>query len=124
VVRGTDRDTLHGFIRQNTNCGTRALYTDEWPAYRGIQDGDTEHKTVRHRGGEYVAKGNVHTNSIESVWSLLMRSIVGSYHQVSAKYLDELDSRYNNRENPYLFRDAMLKMLVADALPYKKLIAE
>lgn len=127
VVRGTDRETLHGFIRENTAGDTKAIYTDEWPAYRGVADEDTEHDTVRHRGGEYV-KGDVHTNSIENVWSLLKRSIIGSYHQVSAKhldaYLDELEFRFNNRENPYMFRDAMLKLLLAETLPYAKLIEE
>jgi transposase-like protein len=128
VVRGTDREALHGFIRQNTSGDTEAIYTDEWPAYRGISDSDTKHKTVKHRDKEYVAEGNVHTNSIESIWSLLKRSIIGSYHQVSAKqldaYLDELEFRFNNRENPYMFRDAMLKLLLAETLPYAKLIAD
>jgi transposase-like protein len=128
VVRGTDRETLHGFIRETTAGDTQAIYTDEWPAYKGIADKDTEHKTVKHRDKAYVAEGDVHTNSIENVWSLLKRSIVGSYHQVSAKhldaYLDELEFRFNNRENPYMFRDAMLKLVVADNLPYEKLIAD
>ncbi len=127
VVRGTDRETLHGFIRQNTAGDTQAIYTDEWPAYRGIADQDTEHKTLKHRDKEFV-KGDVHTNSLENVWSLLKRSIIGSYHQVSAKhldaYLDELEFRFNNRENPHMFRDAMCKLLVANNLPYEKLIAD
>ena len=127
VVRGTDRETLHGFIRENTDGDTEAIYTDEWPAYRGVATEDTEHDTVKHRGGEYV-KGDVHTNSIENVWSLLKRSIIGSYHQVSAKhldaYLDELEFRFNNRENPYMFRDAMLKLLLAETLPYAKLVED
>ena len=128
VVRGTDRETLHGFIRFINAGATNAIYTDEWPAYRGIADKDTEHKTVKHRDKEYVAEGDIHTNSIENVWSLLKRSIVGSYHQVSAKhldaYLDELEFRFNNRENPYMFRDAMLKLVVAENLPYAKLIED
>jgi transposase-like protein len=127
VVKGTDRETLHGFIRENVDDSTEAIYTDEWPAYRGIADEDTDHKAVRHRTGEYV-RGDVHTNSIENVWSLLKRSIVGSYHQVSAKhldaYLDELEFRFNNRENPYMFRDAMYKLLIAETLPYAKLIQD
>ena len=65
---------------------------------------------------------------MENVCSLLKRSIIGSYHQVSAKhldaYLDELEFRFNNRENPYMFRDAMLKLVVAENLPYAKLIAD
>jgi transposase-like protein len=128
VVRGTDRETLHDFIRESTAGDTEAIYTDEWPAYKGIADKDTKHKTVKHRDKEYVAEGDIHTNSIENVWSLLKRSIIGSYHQVSAKhldaYLDELEFRFNNRENPFIFRDAMLKLVVADNLPYAKLIAD
>ena len=125
VVRGTDRETLHGFIRQNVAGDTEAIYTDEWPAYLGIGDEDTKHEAVKHRDKEW-ARGEVHTNSIENVWSLLKRSIIGSYHQVSAKhldaYLDELEFRFNNRENPHMFRDAMCKLLVANNLPYAKLI--
>jgi transposase-like protein len=127
VVSGRDRETLHGFIRENVAGDVEATYTDEWGAYKGIADGDTEHKTVNHSEKEYV-KGDVHVNSMENVWSLLKRSIIGSYHQVSAKHLDayhdELEFRHNNRENPYMFRDAMLKLLLAETLPYAKLIAE
>jgi transposase-like protein len=127
VVRGTDRETLHGFIRENTAGDTEAIYTDEWSTYKGIADKDTKHEAVKHRDKEW-ARGEVHTNSIDNVWSLLKRSIVGSYHQVSAKhldaYLDELEFRFNNWENPYMFRDAMLKLVVADNMPYQKLIAD
>jgi transposase-like protein len=127
VVRGRDRETLQGFIRENTTGDAQAIYTDEWPAYRGIADHNTEHEAVKHREKEW-ARGDVHTNSLENVWSLLKRSIIGSYHQVSAKhldaYLDELEFRFNNRENPHMFRDAMCKLLVANNLPYAKLIAD
>ena len=55
------------------------------------------------------------------------RSIVGSYHKVSIKhldaYLDELEWRYNNRNNPFLFRDTLLKLLVSSNLKYKALIS-
>jgi transposase-like protein len=127
VVRGWDRETLQGFIRENTAGDTRAIYTDELPSYVGIADENTEHEAVKHREKEYV-RGEVHTNSLENVWSLLKRSIIGSYHQVSAKhldaYLDELEFRFNNRENPHMFRDAMCKLLVANNLPYEKLVED
>jgi transposase-like protein len=127
VVRGRDRESLHGFVRENVAGDAQAIYTDDWKAYEGIADADTKHETVNHSGKEYL-RGDVHMNSMENVWSLLKRSIVGSYHQVSAKhldaYLDELEFRYNNRENPYMFRDAMLKMLLAETLPYARLIED
>ena len=127
VVKGRGRDTLQGFVRENVAEDTEAIYTDEWEAYTGIADHDTKHETVNHSEKEYV-RGEVHVNSVENIWSLLKRSIIGSYHQVSAKhldaYLDELEFRFNNRENPFMFRDAMLKLLLAETLPYAKLIAD
>jgi transposase-like protein len=127
VVRARDRETLHGFLRENVAEDVEAIYTDEWRAYLGIADGDTKHETVNHSEKEYV-RGDVHTNSMENVWSLLARSIIGSYHHVSTKhldaYLDELEFRFNNRENPHMFRDALCKLLVANNLPYAKLIED
>ena len=67
------------------------------------------------------------TNSIENICSLLKRSIIGAYHQVSIKHLDaylvELEWRYNNRDNPWLFRDTLLRLLRAENLPYQELAA-
>jgi hypothetical protein len=60
------------------------------------------------------------------VWSLFKRSVVGTYHQLSVKhlpaYLDEMEFRFNGRDNPFLFRDTLLVLLHGDALPYRKLI--
>src|SRR5215207_5840145 len=61
VVRGTDRETLHGFIRQNVSGDVEAIYTDEWEAYRGIGDEDSKHEAVKHREMEW-ARGEVHIN--------------------------------------------------------------
>jgi transposase-like protein len=124
VVDGVDRKSLHQFIREHVAQETEAIYTDEWQAYRGIADEDTRHETVNHHQDEWV-RGDVHTNSVEGIWSLLKRSIVGSYHQLSVKhldaYLDELEWRFNNRDNPYLFRDTLLKLIKSENLPYQKL---
>jgi transposase-like protein len=80
---------------------------------------DGEYETVRDQGKERVGD-DAHTDSIDNVCSLLKQSISGSYPQVHAKhlnaYLDELRCRFNNRENPYMLRDAMWKLLVADNL--------
>ena len=54
-------------------------------------------------------------------------SIGCASHHVSNKhldrYLDELEWRVNNRENPYLFRDTLLKLLASENLEYKELTA-
>jgi transposase-like protein len=126
VIGDRTREVLHNFIKKYTADNTEAIYTDDWPAYNGIADEDTRHETVNHSAEEWV-RGDVHTNYVENIWSLLKRSLVGSYHKVSKKhldaYLDELEWRFNNRENPYLFRDTLLKLIKSDNLPYKKLRA-
>jgi transposase-like protein len=126
VAPDNSRKTLHGFINANTDPDTEAIFTDEWPAYRGIGDHDTLHETVNHRAEEWV-RGDVHTNTVEGVWSLFKRSLIGSFHRVSVKhldaYLDELEWRFNNRDNPYLFRDTLLRLLAVENLPYATLTA-
>ncbi|MFC2041381.1 IS1595 family transposase [Chloroflexota bacterium] len=125
VVSARDRKTLHDFINKTTSPDTEAIYTDDWPPYRGIADHDTRHETVNHSAEEWV-RGDVHTNTVENVWSLFKRSVVGSYHKLSTKhldaYLDELEWRFNNRNNPYLFRDTLMKLIQADSLPYSDLV--
>jgi hypothetical protein len=60
-------------------------------------------------------------------WSLLKRSIVGSYHHLSVRhlpaYLKETEFRFNNRDNRYLFRDTLMKLVQAETLSYADLIA-
>ena len=125
VDKRNDRKTLHGFIKTVVDDDAEAIHTDEWPAYRGIADANTRHETVNHHADEWV-RGDVHTNGVEGVWSLFKRSVVGSYHQLSAKhlpsYLDEMAFRFNNRENPYIFRDTLLTLIRSEALPYQKLV--
>lgn len=126
MTRGNDRGTLHRFLGETVDDKAEAIYTDQWVGYKGIGDADTVHKAVNQKADEWV-RGDVHTNTIENVWSLFKRSVIGSYHQVSVKhlpaYLDELEWRYNNRDNPFLFRDTTLQLVEGDALPYKELTA-
>ena len=79
---------------------------------------------MEHRKDEWT-RGDFQTNTVEKVWSLFKRSIVGSYHKVSEKhpgaYLDELEWRFNNRENPYLFRDTLIKLLNSPNIEYRTL---
>ena len=121
------REMAHDFLHRHTLPELERLITDEHWAYRGFADADTRHEMVNHGDKEWV-RGDVHTNTVENVWSLLQWSIVGSYHKLSFKhldaYLDELEWRFNNRRNPFLFRETLKKLLQAEVLPYRRLIAE
>lgn len=126
VSSRVDRKALHEFLRAVVADEAEAIFTDDFQAYDGIADGDTRHETVNHGRKQWV-QGNVHTQTMEDVWSMFKRSVIGSYHHLSVKhlqaYLDELAFRYNNRENPYLFRDTLLALVDADKKPYAELIA-
>lgn len=121
------REMLHEFIKSKLSDETELICTDTLKAYEGIADHNTRHEAVAHQQKEWV-RGQVHTNTLENVWSLFKRSVVGSYHQVSVKhlerYLDEFEFRFNNRENSFLFRDTLLRLLASTNLEYKNLIAD
>jgi transposase-like protein len=122
--------TLAKYIRENVSGDVDVIMTDDWSGYPGamIKAGvnKAKHKTITHSAKVYV-DGDITTNGIESAFSLLKRGIVGSWHKISAKhleaYLDEMTFRFNNRNNPYLFRDTLKKLVEAPVLEYKKLTA-
>ena len=66
VIDRTDSNTLVGFVEDRASS-TASVYTDEVMAYKRIRH---HHESIRHSVGEYV-RGEVHTNSIESVWAPL-----------------------------------------------------
>ncbi len=78
------------------------IYTDELKSYDGLRRQGYRHHRVNHSERIYVS-GDVHTNTIEGFWSLLKRSIGGTNHAVSSKYLqsylDEYTYRYNHRKD-------------------------
>ena len=125
-IPNVKRDTLHAFIERTVRDEAEAIYTDDLKSYIGIGDDDTRHETVNHSAEEWVI-GDVYTNSIEGVWSLFKRSIVGTFHKMSAKhmdrYLEELEWRFNNRNNPHIFRDTLSRIVDTDPLQYRELVA-
>lgn len=123
VAKARSRKCIEEFIEEHVDDETR-IFTDSFRGYDSIPD--ERHQAVNHKAGEW-RRGDAHTNSIEGVWSLFKRSIVGSYHKISVKhmpaYLDEMEFRFNNRENKFLFRDTLMVMLLGDALPYADLVS-
>jgi transposase-like protein len=117
--------TVKAFLEDVVADDADAIYTDSWRSYRGIADANTRHEWVNHAADEWV-RGDVHTNTVESAWSLFDRAVMGSYHKLSMKhlprYLDEFAFRFNNRGNAYLFRDTILRLVEGDTLPYADLV--
>jgi transposase-like protein len=126
VVPDRTKRTLHRFIKAKVSPDARKIHTDKWKPYRGMEDGNTKHRRVNHLLGEWV-NGNVHTNTMQNVWSLLDRSILGAYRKVSKKhlqaYLHEVAFRFNNRENPNIFRNTLIELCRAERVEYKQLTA-
>jgi transposase-like protein len=126
IATDRTRKILHEIALKHIAPEAVAIFTNQWPAYTGIGDHDTRHETVNHSQDEFV-RGDVHTNTVEGVWSLLKQSIIGAFHHVSVKHLDkylsELEWRYGNRKNPYLFRDTLMELLQAEHLEYRELTA-
>ncbi len=126
-VPNSTSETLFAFAQSLINRQTECVFTDDATAYNGLEMFlKVDHETVNHSAGQYVRHGKIHTNGIENVFSLFKRSIVGSFHHISEKhidrYLDEFEHRFNNRENPYHFRDTILRMLNSENLEYKDLV--
>ena len=124
-ISDVKRHTIHAFIQRAVKDEAEAIYTDELKSYLGIADHNTRHETVNHSEERVI--GDVHTNSIEGVWSLFKRSLMGAFHKMSAKhldrYLEELEWRFNNRDNPNIFRDTLKRIMNTKPLEYRKLVA-
>lgn len=88
-IKGLEVSSL---IRDSVRPGSK-LMTDESPIYNFINRNDYDHESVHHSRKEWV-RGDVHTNSIEGFWGQLKRSISGTHHSVSVKYLPFYVSEY------------------------------
>ena len=104
VVPHVRRDVLQAEILNQVAPGSM-VFTDAYQGYAWLKDQDFIHATVSHIN-EYV-RGSVHTQGIENFWSLLKRSLSGTYVAVEPFHLDryvtEQVFRYNNRatkDNP------------------------
>jgi transposase-like protein len=124
-IANRKKKTLQEHVKAHVEDGSE-LFTDELASYTGL-DKQYVHN-VTNQAESYV-RGNVHTNGIENFWSLLKRSIKGTYVSVEPFhrfcYLDEQSFRYNERKD----RDGarfitVLSQIVGHPLTYKQLIGE
>ena len=123
VLPNVQLETLHGHVHQQIEEGTN-LYTDKWVGYKHL-DEEYIHNVINH-AVEYV-RGNVHTNGIENFWSLLKRTLKGTYISVEPfhlfRYLDEQAFRFNKRKLTDFQRFiGVVEMVTGKRLEYKQLI--
>ena len=123
--RGTDKTPVVGMVERGGNVRfqmmdrltanrlkevlsenadhTCRLITDEYRGYRAVgKEFAGGHEVVNHSEGEYVRLGtDIHSNTIEGVFSLIKRGVMGTFHSVSKKhipnYLNEFSFRWDTR---------------------------
>src|ERR1700730_13488965 len=110
MIEEIDWHTYDDFVKAAVSSDVSLVSTDESTNYRNLTKMGYRHGTVVHHREEYV-RGEVHTQSIDSFWALLKRDIVGTYHNVSKKYLPlylaEFQFRFNNRHEADIFGKAI-----------------
>ena len=121
VVDNTKKKTLQSEIREHVLVGS-ALFTDALKSYEGLNE--FQHEVIDH-AVEYV-RGEVHTNGLENFWSLLKRTLGGTYVSVEPfhlfRYLDEQAWRYNNRKMTDGARfDIVVRQIVGKRLTWDQL---
>src|SRR6266545_2241419 len=98
VVAGTKRRHLQSEVHKHVEQGS-TVYTDALRSYRTLGE-DYIHNVINH--AERYVNGHIHTNGIENFWSLLKRTLGGTYISVEPfhlfRYLDEQSFRFNNRK--------------------------
>ena len=124
-IEHASRQNVHELVCANIARETR-VHTDESRLYSNVRVDFAAHETVRHSAGEYV-RGDVHTNTVEGVFSIFKRGMKGIYQHCAGKhlhrYLAEFDFRYNARiglgVNDEARADRALKGIVGKRLTYR-----
>ena len=96
-------ESIGAVVAANVDLSSR-LITDEHAGYQRVGAAMAGgHESVKHSLREYVRTGtDIYSNTVESVFSLLKRGLMGTFHSVSKKhlpnYLNEFEFRHNTRK--------------------------
>jgi transposase-like protein len=125
VLTNVKRRSLHGEVNKHVEVGS-TVYSDALRSYNQL-DQEYVHHVINH-AVEYV-RGHVHTNGIENFWSLLKRSLKGTYVSVEPfhlfRYLDEQAFRFNKRKATDFERFVeVVSMVFGKRLEYKQLTGQ
>ena len=124
VIERADKYNVHGFVAEHTEPET-VVYTDDALVYESLPNPG---KKVNHSAMEYV-RDDVHTNGIESLWSMLKRAHKGTFHKMSPKhlnrYIQEFAGKHNLRDMDTIdIMGALVVGMDGKNLQYEDLIAD
>jgi len=90
------------------------IFTDEWPAYNGLDRHFISHSRINHSAGQYVV-GDTYTNTVEGFFGHLKPSIKGTYRKVSHRWLQGYLNEFVWRRNARLVPGSMFEQLISRA---------
>ena len=119
--------TVRDIIEQTSAAIVEVIMTDDSPLSVGARTDAEERAPDDQSLARICSWGRSHEHRGIGLLAA-KRGIMGTWHRVSAKhlpaYLDEMCFRFNNRKNPYLFRDTIIKLIDSPNLEYKELTAQ
>jgi hypothetical protein len=124
------KETIRKALDEHIDPWVDRIYTDAAVVYPFAMDKQLrrKHRAVNHNIEWVVPGSKIHTNTVESAFSLLKRGLIGSFHRVSIKhlhrYLSEFEHRFNERKSATRFEDMVSRTGRTSPLPYRTLIAE
>jgi transposase-like protein len=122
--------TLGPILEANLAPNVSRVYTDDAAVYNFAMSESLSacHRTVNHSIQWIVPGSRIHTNTVESSFSLLKRGLIGSFHRVSTKhlqrYLNEFEYRFNERSSPKQFENCVAQMCSTKPLTFRNLVSQ
>jgi hypothetical protein len=124
------RATIQPILDAHVAFNARRIITDHSAVYDfSISESHKKnHRKVNHSQQWVVPGSRIHTNTVESSFSLLKRGLIGSFHRVSIKhlhrYLTEFEYRFNARKDAERFEKTVIQMLQGKPMPMKELTSD
>ena len=129
-VKDAKSSSIGPILESNLATTVSRVYTDDAAVYSFAMSEtlSARHRTVNHSIQWIVPGSRIHTNTVESSFSLLKRGLIGSFHRVSTKhlqrYLNEFEYRFNERNSTQQFENCVAQMCVTKPLTFKSLVSQ
>jgi len=129
-VKDAKASSIGPLLEVNLATTVSKVYTDDAAVYNFAMSEtlSARHRTVNHSIQWIVPGSRIHTNTVESSFSLLKRGLIGSFHRVSTKhlqrYLNEFEYRFNERNSSNQFENCVAEMCATKPLTFRSLVSQ